>query len=136
MTGMARYLLDTDTLIDFSKGAEPVASRVFALIESDHEVGLSPVQLTEFFYAIPPPNREMWVSFLATLTFWPISGEAAIRAGCDRYDFGRRGQQLSTDDCLTASVARSVQAMVITNNLKHYPMTDIKARSLRRDWAG
>lgn len=133
---MARYLLDSDTLIDFSKGYEPVAGRVRALLETEHVVGICAIQIGEFFTGLPPHVRESWWSFLASMRTWEISLEAAARAGSDRHDFARRGQQLSLTDCLTAAAAREHNAILLTNNLRHFPMTDIHVRSLRESPSG
>jgi predicted nucleic acid-binding protein len=129
---VASYLLDTDTLIDFSKKIEPVASRVISLLGTEHDVGICPVQLTEFFTAVSPSERPQWVAFLQTLLFWRITRASAINAGIERYEFARRRVQLSTADCLTASVARAQRAVVVTSNLRHFPQSDILVISPRQ----
>jgi len=39
---MTRYLLDTDALIDFSKGAEPATSLILSWIDGSEVVGVYP----------------------------------------------------------------------------------------------
>jgi predicted nucleic acid-binding protein len=128
---VARYFLDSDTLIDYSKGHEPVTSRVRTLLEHEHEIGICAIQIGEFFTGLPPEDREAWSIFLSSIHLWEISIDAAIRAGSDRYHFARQGQQLSLTDCLTAAAAREHDAILLTNNLRHFPMTDLRAHSLR-----
>ena len=43
---MTYYLLDTDTLIDFSKGREPVVSRINQWIKDGDVLGVCPINIT------------------------------------------------------------------------------------------
>ena len=51
---MARYLLDTTVLIDFSKDAEPATSWVLAHVDAGDELGISPINVAEFFAGLNP----------------------------------------------------------------------------------
>lgn len=127
---MTRYLLDTTALIDFSKGREPTCSRLLALIAAGDELGVCAINIAEFYSGIPIDKRDVWNEFINSLSYWDITREAAIHAGCDRYDFARKGQTLATTDALIAAVARDRQATLMTNNVKDYPMSDITVLSL------
>jgi predicted nucleic acid-binding protein len=129
---MARYLVDTTTLIDFSKGAEPQASRLLALLEdSDHDVGVCAVIVAEFMAGVVADQRESWQRFLGTLMYWGTPLDAALRAGRERYDYARQGQQITTADSLIAGAARAHDAVLITDNTRHYPQPDVRIMSLR-----
>jgi predicted nucleic acid-binding protein len=128
---VARYLIDTSALIDFSKGREPARARILALIRDDNAVGVCPINITEFFAGIPSEQRSQWDWFFASLTVWNISSEASLRAGYDRYDYGRRGHTLATTDALVAAVAREQRATILTDNPKDFPMSDIVVQSVR-----
>ena len=54
---MTRYQLDTTTLIDFSKGQEPMHSRLLALLETDHIIAICAVNLAEFYAGIAQAER-------------------------------------------------------------------------------
>ena len=69
-----------------------------------------------------PDQYAEWDEFFASLTFCPISYAASIQAGKWRSDFRSRGIQLSTTDTLVAAVADDLGAIVVTSNVKHYPM--------------
>jgi predicted nucleic acid-binding protein len=122
---VSRYLLDTDVLINFSKGREPAATRVTQLIDRSDELGVCAINVAEFFAGIAPPDRPYWATVFSTLTSWPISPAAAQRAGELRYDFARQGQILSTADTLIAAVAMEHGATLLTGNVRHYPMPDL-----------
>ena len=129
---MTRYLVDTTSLIDFSKGAEPQTSRLLTMLNDPaHEVGVCDVVVAEFFAGVAPADRPPWQRFFATLAYWDIPLAAAVTAGEDCYYFARQGQAIATADALIAAAARTHAAILITVNPKDYPTTDITLLSLR-----
>lgn len=128
---VGRYLVDTSTLIDVSKRLEPMLYRLRLMVAGGDELGVCPIQVTEFFAGLSPAERNHWHGFMDTFHYWPISRGAAVRAGAYRYDFARQGLALSVNDALTAAVAREQYATVITDNAKHFPMGDVATLSLR-----
>jgi tRNA(fMet)-specific endonuclease VapC len=127
---MSRYLLDTTALIDFSKGREPAFSLIRRFIENGDEIGVSPVNVAEFYSGLAPSKFAVWDEFFEPLLLWPVSLAAAKQAGRFRYDFARRGISLSTTDTLIAAVAREHRATIVTSNVKDYPMDDVVLYSL------
>lgn len=123
---MTRYLLDTTALIDFSKGREPARTRIQAWIDGGDELGVCAVNVAEFYAGLPPQQRALWEQFLGALQLWAITRDAAIQAGIWRYDFARQGVALTTTDTLVAAVAEEQQAILVTNNLKDYPMSGLQ----------
>lgn len=122
---MARYLIDTDVLIDLSKELEPARSRIAALLGAGEEVGLCPVQLAEFYAGRRRGHRADWDAFVDSLPCWVIDPESAIQAGHYRYSFARRGRTVQTPDALTAAVAWRMRATVITRNGKDFPVPGV-----------
>src|SRR5688572_29529808 len=131
MTEGSLYLLDTTAMIDISKGFEPSRSKIRNMIRGGDLLAVCSVSVAEFATGLHPPEREQWRQFLGRLLYWEISREAAFQAGIWRYDFSRRGVQLSTTDTLIAATARQHQATVITNNARHYPMPQVRLMSAR-----
>jgi predicted nucleic acid-binding protein len=130
---MTRYLLDTSALIDFSKGREPASTRILEMIDSGDEVGVCAINVAEFYAGLPPETRPIWDAFFTALTYWPISRQAAMRAGQYRHAFARKGRTLTTTDALVAAVAQEYQAVVVTDNLKDYPMAEVRLLPLRQE---
>jgi tRNA(fMet)-specific endonuclease VapC len=122
---MSRYLLDTTALIDFSKRKEPAFSLVYRLLENGDEVGVSPINVAEFYTGLGSAELDVWDEFFEPLYLWPISLAAAKQAGRFRYDYRRRGMTLSATDTLVAAVALEQRATLVTNNVKDYPMDEI-----------
>jgi predicted nucleic acid-binding protein len=128
---MSRYLIDTDVLIDYSKGREPAVARLQQLIDQEEELGVCAVNAGEFFAGVPPDDVAYWRQVFATLTYWHISLAAAEQAGRWRYEFARQGVALTISDALIAAVAQEQTATLITNNARHYPMPGIRLEVLR-----
>jgi predicted nucleic acid-binding protein len=128
---VTRYLLDTSTLVDVSKQHEPTRSRVRALLASGDDVGVCAVTIAEFMSGLPPRERPVWTRLFITLPGWRITRQAAQRAGYYRYSFARQGRQIETGDALIAATAWYWSAIVVTGNVKDFPMTDIQVVSFR-----
>jgi predicted nucleic acid-binding protein len=128
---MSRYLTDTSTLIDFSKGREPVRSRMLGLIAAGDELGVCPVNITEFYAGLPAAQQPTWDAFFASLQYWDITRNAAVQAGVWRYVYARAGIAISTADAMVAAVAYEQRAILITDNQRHYPMPELTLMSLR-----
>jgi len=122
---MSRYLLDTTTLIDFSKRREPVFSLIHRFIQNNDELGVSPINVAEFYSGLGTSQHPVWDEFFEPLLLWPISRAAAKQAGKFRYDFARAGVSLSTTDTLVAAVALEHRAVIVTSNVKDYPMDEV-----------
>ncbi|MDO8690459.1 MAG: PIN domain-containing protein [Dehalococcoidia bacterium] len=128
---MTRYMLDTTALIDFSKGREPASSRILRMIESGDKVGVCAIVVAEFYAGLAPEQRVRWDEFFEALLFWGVTLEAAKQAGVWCYEFARKGAQLSTTDLLVAAVANQREAVLVTNNVKDYPMDEINVLPLK-----
>ena len=66
-----------------------------------------------------------------TWLYYETTPAIAKEAGRHRYEFARIGTTLSAPDSLIAAVAIANDATLITNNVRHFPMDDI--RLLRHD---
>jgi len=119
---MALYLLDTTALIDLSKGFEPTTSFIKQLSAAGDDLGVNPITIAEFYAGLTPRQYADWDELFASLTFCAISFDASIQAGKWRASFRARGIQLSTTDTLVAAVAAELGAIVLTSNVRHYPM--------------
>jgi predicted nucleic acid-binding protein len=105
---MTLHLVDSASLIDFSKGIEPQTWRLLALItHPDHEVAVCDVIVTEFMGGVLPAHRATWHRFFASLPYLAVPLAAAAQAGEDCYDLARRGAQIRTPDMLIGATARA-----------------------------
>jgi predicted nucleic acid-binding protein len=126
-----RYLLDSDTLIDYLKDRGNARSRITAMIEADDEVALCAITIAELYSGLSDKKRVIWESWLMALSYWHISIGAAIRAGTYRKTASEGGRTISVTDSLLAALAYENDATLLTSNIKDYPMRDIRVMSLR-----
>jgi predicted nucleic acid-binding protein len=130
-----KYLLDTDTLIDFLQDRGSTRNRVTAFIEADDDVALCAITVAEVFSGLSDKNRTQWGDWLLSLPYWQIDLQPAMQAGIDRKEASEAGRTLSVTDSLLASLARQHDATLLTSNIKHYPMKDVRVLSLRDEAA-
>ena len=85
---MTRYLVETTSWIDYSKGIEPPRSRLDALIgDPRHEIGVCDVVVTEFMSGVAPADRATWERFFESLVYWGIPLDAAVLITENTKDF-------------------------------------------------
>jgi predicted nucleic acid-binding protein len=123
---VSRHLLDTTVLIAHLRGQEPVRRYLLSLLGHGHDLCISCVNIAEVEHGLRPAERKAVTALLDRLQYLITSREAARRAGRYQTTFGRRGETLSTADALIAGTARAHGAVIVTDNLKHFPMTDIR----------
>lgn len=119
---MARYLLDTDAVIDYLKGFAPSISLIQDLHNQGNFLCVCDVVIAEVYSGLRPGDRKKAAGLLDACFFLPTSAEIAKQAGEWRYRYSRRGVILSTTDVLVAATAHAHRAMILTGNLDHYPM--------------
>jgi predicted nucleic acid-binding protein len=128
---VARYLLDTSALIDYSNGVSRAVLTIDSMFAAGDWLAVCDVVVAEFMTGIAPQDRENWNKILEAFEYLTISWQVALRAGYDRYDFTRKGVTVSTPDALVAAVAREYGATVVTDSARHYPMEDVHVISIR-----
>jgi predicted nucleic acid-binding protein len=125
-----RLLLDTSGLIDHSRGREPARSYILARIAGGDELGISVINLAEFYAGVPMGANPTIDAFVASLTLWDVSRAIALRAGAYRYALARRGRTISLQDALIAATAHEHGAALVTANVRDFPMADIQVIAL------
>ncbi len=123
---MTTYFLDTTALIEFSKRREPAYSQILAWMDNGDSLAVCAISVAEFSAGLSPKEAGEWEEFITALRYWPIRVAEAMRAGQDRSTFARVGTTITVTDALIAAVAREHQAVLVTNNLKDYPMPDVQ----------
>ncbi len=119
-----RFMLDTKICIYVIKKNPPgVAERLMALKPFD--VGISSVTLAELRYGVvksgsPKRNEEALVGFLAPFEIAPFDDIAAVHYGEIRTYLENAGLPIGAMDLMIASHARSLDAILVTNNLREF----------------
>ena len=126
-------LLDTNTLIYYLKGIEPVVSRLQAA--SPREVAIPSVVAYEVECGMlksgSSRRRAAVGELLAGLAQVPLDHEAAREAARIRVELETRGLAMGPIDLLIAGTARNRGAVLVTNNTREFS----RVKGLRvADW--
>lgn len=119
-------MLDTDTCIFLMRGASPALAVKVQAVPLQQQV-MSVVTFAELVYGVQasaPAKRKQNQAVLDGLALhlavldWPQ--EAARHYAEIRVDLKRRGAQLGAADLMIAAHARTMGAIVVTNNVKDF----------------
>lgn len=99
------------------------------LLAEGHHLATSCVNIAEIERGIRPGERQATVHLLARLRFLETTREAAARTGRYQREWQRRGHTIHMADALVAGTARAHGAIILTDNVKHFPMLDIRVIS-------
>ncbi|MFD2532979.1 type II toxin-antitoxin system tRNA(fMet)-specific endonuclease VapC [Gracilimonas halophila] len=118
------YMLDTNICIYIIKRKpEAVFNRFKELTPG--KVGISSITLAEMQYGIgksskPDQNQEALNQFLLPLEILDFDTKAAIEYGKIRSALEKKGTPIGSLDTLIAAHAKSVGAILVTNNMKEF----------------
>ncbi len=123
---MATILLDSSIIIDVLNGKRGRGEYLADLLERGHLLACCAVNVTEVYAGMRDSEETATREFLDSLEFLPIGPEAAKLAGMLKREWRKKGQTLSYTDVNLAAVAIHHEISLITDNLKHFPMHELK----------
>jgi predicted nucleic acid-binding protein len=123
---LSLYLLDTTVLIGHLRGDETVTKLLLDLLADQHSLGTSCVNIAEVERGIRPKESRAANKLLSRLRFLDTTREAAMRAGRYQAEFEKRGRTIHTADALIVGTARAHGAILLTDNVRDFPMRDIR----------
>jgi predicted nucleic acid-binding protein len=126
-----KYLLDADTLIDYIVDRGNARPRITTMIEQGDEVAVCAITVAEIYSGLSDKRRDLWANWIMALSYWDIGFAVAAQAGTYRKTAAEAGRTLSTTDSLLAALTSDKSAILLTSNIKDYPMQDVRVLSLR-----
>lgn len=127
---MTTYLLDTSVLIDVLNGKHNRNALLKGLLSQGDMLACCAVNVSEVYAGMRPKEESRTEQLLQSLEYFEISWEVARLAGLLKRDYSKKGQTLSLSDTTIAAVALSYNLTLITDNVKHYPMPQLRLYSL------
>ena len=118
-------LVDTDVAIDFLRRREYARE----LLERWAEEGLlviSTLTHLEIYQGIKAGEEEATNTFLDGLMSAAVDVPIARRAGTMLGKLRAKGTTIGIADAIIAATALHLNAPLLTNNVEHYPFTDLK----------
>ncbi|MBN1568355.1 MAG: type II toxin-antitoxin system VapC family toxin [Acidobacteria bacterium] len=122
---MADILLDSDVIIAWLRGYQPVTAVILSLLESGKSLLWTPVSIAEIFAGArknESARLELLFQILETL---PISETIGKKAGHYLQKYSK-SHGLEVGDALIAASAGVAGLSLWTINKKHYPMPEIR----------
>ena len=126
---MTDHLLDSTALIDYFRKRRGAIDFLEKLEAQGHRLAVCAVGLTEVYSGFDAQERIENGLVIDRWLYYETTPAIAKEAGRYRYEFARTGTALSATDSLIAAVAIANGATLITNNLRHFPMREIRLLS-------
>ena len=127
---MASYLLDSNIIIDVLNGKRGRGEWLANLTRQRHVLACCPINVTEVYAGMRPHEERPTSELLQSLQFYAISFQVARLAGELQNAHSKKGISLATADVTIAAVAIYYGLTLVTDNVKHYPMKEIKLYKL------
>ena len=121
---MAKILLDSDVLIEWLRGRQPVPSKIQSLFEQHAELFWTPVSVAEIFAGVRKGEEHDVEKLFVLLEGVPLTSEIGRRAGAYLKAF-HKSHGLQLGDALIAASATTEGLLLWTLNKRHYPMKDL-----------
>jgi len=125
---LAKVLLDSDVLIEWLRGHEPVVQQIGTMIEEHAELFWTPVSIAEIFAGVRKDEEDAVANLFVLLESLPVTPAVGRKAGQYLKSYAKsHGVQLG--DALIAACASSERFSLWTLNRKDYPMKDLSFHS-------
>lgn len=123
---MAKYLLDTTTIIDHLRANIKVNSRLEKMGERGDVAGCCCINIAEIYAGMRKKEKEKTDRFIESLYYFEVTREVAKLAGELRQKHGQKGKTLATTDVIIAATAMAYGLILITKNVEHYPFPELE----------
>jgi tRNA(fMet)-specific endonuclease VapC len=116
------FLLDTNIIIAYLKGSHVVREKILSNIE---EIAVSTLVIAELYYGAkssqqPEKNLENLSRFIEVIRIIPFDLSCAITFGDIKSKLRAMGKPTGEVDALIGATAMTHNAILVTNNLKHF----------------
>ena len=128
---MTDHLLDSTALVDYFRKRGAVIGLLERLEAQGHRLAVCAVGVAEVYSGFDAQERIKNDPVVDMWSYYETTQATAKEAGRYRYEFARRGIRLSATDTLIAAVAIANDAILVTKNVRDFPMDGIQI--LRHD---
>jgi len=122
-------MFDTTVLVANLRGDEEARVFLLGLLAGGHTLATSCVSVAEIEHGVRPGERKAATALLDRLSYLQTTRDAAERAGRYQAEFRRRGRTLQIGDALIAGTARAHGSILVTSNVKDFPMRDLQVQA-------
>ena len=126
---MTKHLLDSNVLI-LALRSQPEALDSLEQLQAEEVPYISVATRTEILAGMRPYEEERTLELLASFVSLPVGTSIADRAGRLIYDHACQGIRISFPDALIAATALEHDLILVSTDVKHFPMLEGRVRAL------
>ena len=123
---VATCLLDSGIIIDALNGKRGRRELIDQLIQDGADMACCSINVTEVYAGLRPGEEAKTERLLRSLKFYPVTWEIAKQAGDLQNVWRQQNRTLSLPDTTIAAVALANDLMLVTGNLKDFPMPELR----------
>ena len=120
-----KYILDTDVLIWILRGNKKIIEFILQTTKGSKQA-ISLISVAEIFKNIFPSEVKPTNRFLKAHFQLSINFDISKQAGLYWKKYVKKRKKIGLLDCFIAATAKYYNLDLITCNIKHFPMKDIK----------
>lgn len=120
-----RLLLDTSVLIDVLRRKRGRRELLAELAREGHTLATTALNVAEVYAGMRSQEEAQTEVFLGALDCYELTGVAGRLAGSLKSSWARKGRTLTLADAIVAAVALERGCVLMTDNRKDFPMTEI-----------
>lgn len=121
-------IIDIDIAIDHFHGHREALDYFTQALMTGETLAMSVISLTEILAGMRPGEKERTEKLFEFFTILDVDEQTARKAG-DYMNLYRSSHHIELADALIAATAFSAEAELVTRNIKHYPMSDVRVRA-------
>src|SRR5713101_1545361 len=121
-----KLLLDTSILIDVLRLRNRRREWIAELVRGGHELSTSTLNVAEIYAGMRPAEEGRTEALLSGLELYELSGASARVAGRLKNSWARKGYRVNLNDTFVASISIERGCSFLTDNLKDFPMPEVK----------
>ncbi|MEW6409203.1 MAG: type II toxin-antitoxin system VapC family toxin [Nitrospirota bacterium] len=129
---MPDYLLDTTAIIDYLRDKSGVPELLERFSREGGLLCCSPVSIVEVYTGMKDKEKADTDEFLNSLECYEIDREIAKLAGELKREYSKKGITISTPDVLISAIAIKRNLILVTNNVRHFPVEGLMIYSYER----
>lgn len=118
------YLIDTDIIIWILRGNKKYVA-LLKQLKDRNPLSISTITIAEIYKNLFPSELVKTEGFLHEFQIWEATSTIAKQGGLYWQEYSKKLKNLSLTDCLIAATANVNDAILVSLNTKHFPMTDI-----------
>ncbi len=122
-------LVDTNIIIWVLRGESKYVEYISKL-KNKMQLSLSVITVAEVYQNILPAEYADTKELLNEYIIWDVTRKIAERGGLYWQQYHKKFAKLYLPDCLIAATASEHELELLTLNVKHFPMEDIKVISI------